>query len=44
MVNKSIMSPAGLPNEGLRKKLNLKNWLFTRKNLLRQEVFPSASC
>ena len=39
MVKKLIVPPAGLPNEGLRKKLNLKQWLSTRKNLLRQEVF-----
>ena len=37
MVNRFIEPPAGLPNEGLRKKLN--QWLYTRKNLLRQEVF-----
>ena len=31
-----IVPLAGLPNEGLRKKLNLKRWL---SNLLRREVF-----
>ena len=39
MVIKFIVPPAGLPNQGLRKKLNAKHWLSTRKNLLRQEVF-----
>ena len=38
-VNKCIVPPADLPNKGLRKKLNLKDWLSIRKNLLRQEVF-----
>ena len=33
MVNIFIVPPAGLPNEGLRKKFNLKYWLSTRKNL-----------
>ena len=37
MVIKFIVPPAALPNEGLRKAL--KHWLYTRKNLLRQEVF-----
>ena len=39
MVNKFIVPPAGLPNDGLRKRLNLKHWLYTRNNLLRKEVF-----
>ena len=26
--NKFIVLPAGLPNEGLREKLNLKHWLL----------------
>ena len=39
MVNQFIVPPAGLPNQGQRKKLNVKHWLSTRKNLLRQEVF-----
>ena len=39
MINKLIVPPAGLPNEGLRKKLYLKHWLYTSKNLLIHEVF-----
>ena len=39
MIKKYIVPPAGLPNSGLRKKLNLTHWMSTRKNLLRQEVF-----
>ena len=38
MVSKFTVPPAGLPNEGLRKKLNLKHWLSKKKNVLRQEV------
>ena len=35
MVSKFIVASAGLLNEGLGKKLNLKHWLSNRKNLLR---------
>ena len=39
MVKQVIVPYTGLPHEGLRIKLNLKYWLYTRKNLLRQVVF-----
>ena len=39
IVTKCLNSPAGVPNKGLRKKLNLKYCLNTRNNLLRPEVF-----
>ena len=31
MVIKFIVSPAGLPNEGLKNSQSEKNWLYTRK-------------
>ena len=39
MVTKFIVPSEGLPNEGLKKQLNLKHWPYTRKNMHKPEVF-----
>ena len=44
MVSRVFVPPAGLPNQGLRKKLNAKHWLSTRRKLPQTRGVLPVSC